>query len=582
MKYPLMPRWLTILGTLGLVLSAFPAARLSAQDSVIVIDPNAPADSVAQGGLPTDVLNEVVAAFADTGALRLNGPLTVPAGTRLSGSVAVYRGEVIVAGEIDGPLTVVNGDLIVLQGGRITGPVLVAGGRFSAVTGSEVGGTPRVYLEAAPVIRQSDGTLEVREHRKTLGELAQAQTTVSSGRIKTTLYLTTGKTYNRVEGLPIVFGPKFEWRASPTVVGWLDLQGVLRTASDITSSRRDVGWLAGTDWSFGRRGQVGAGLKGYSQISGIEEQTLPREEIGWNAFLFQRDYRDYFEAEGGSAYLSVAPVSILRFETSVRYERQASVLANDPWSLIHNSDRWRPNPLIDDGHYTTFGLGIDFDTRPKQVDVPNGWWVRMRYEYGHTDDVSPVTLPETVRPGLPSRDYGYSRIALDARRFNQLTPGTGLNFRLWAGGWVGGDPLPLQRRLSLGGLDMLPGYRFRSLTCTPAGYTNAASAALCDRLLLFQAEVRSRFDLRIGFRSHNPDRFIGISQANLVFFTDAGKPWLAGDGPGQVPSNRIPVFKEWKADLGAGIDLGGFALYVAKALTDPEPLQVFFRLERRF
>jgi type IV secretory pathway TrbD component len=44
----------------------------------------------------------------------------------------------------------------------------------------------------------------------------------------------------------------------------------------------------------------------------------------------------------------------------------------------------------------------------------------------------------------------------------------------------------------------------------------------------------------------------------------------------------LPVFKEWKADFGAGIDLGGFALYAAKALTDPEPFQIFFRLERRF
>lgn len=582
MKALRLPRWLTALGLVGCALSAYLPARLSAQDSVIVIDPNAPADSAAQGGLPAEVLSEVLAAFADTSALRLNGPVNVPAGTRLSGRVAVYRGEMVVAGEVDGPLTVVNGDLTVLPGGRITGPVLVAGGRYVKLAGAEVSGEPRVYWEAAPVIRQTDGTLALREHRKTLGELAEAKATFRTGRIKTTLFLATGKTYNRVEGLPIVFGPRFEWRASPSVLGRLELEGIIRTASDVTSSRRDVGWMARTDWSFGKRGTVGVGLRAYSQIVGIEEQTLPREEIGWNAFLFQRDYRDYYEAEGGSAYLSVAPLPILRLESSLRYERQASVLANDPWSLVHNTDRWRPNPLIDDGHYTTALLGIDLDTRSKQADVPTGWWVRLGYEYGHSNDVSPVSLPDVVRPGLPTSDYDYHRMTLEARRFNRLTPGTGLNFRLWAGGSVGGDPLPMQRRLSLGGLDMLPGYRFRSLTCTPAGYPNPSSAALCDRMLILQAEVRSRLDLHLGFRSHDPDRFIGISQANLVFFTDAGKPWLSGNGPGRIPSDKLPVLKEWKADLGVGIDLGGFAVYAAKALTDPEPLQVFFRLERRF
>ncbi|HTO72182.1 MAG TPA: BamA/TamA family outer membrane protein [Gemmatimonadales bacterium] len=582
MNYSGWRHGLKALGLIGAMLAAFPPARLSAQDSVIVIDPNAPADSALQAGLPTEVLNEIVAAFADSSALRLNGPLTVPVGTTLNGKVAVYRGETVVAGVIDGPLTVVNGDLTILPGGKVTGPILVAGGRFTAMGGADVFGTPRSYLEAAPVVRQTDGTLVIREHRKSLGELAEAKATFKTGQVKTTLFLATGKTYNRIEGLPIVLGPRFEWRASPSVLGRLELEVILRTASDVTSSRRDVGWLARTDWRFGRRGTVGAGLKAYSQIAGIEEQTLPREEIGWNSFLFQRDYRDYYETEGGSAYLSVAPTSTIRLDGSVRYERQNTVLANDPWSLIHNSDRWRPNPQIDDGHYTTAGLGIEFDNRTRQLDVPSGWWVRLGYEFGHSNDVSPVSLPETVRPGLPSTDYDYSRMTLDARRFNRLTPGTGLNFRLWAGGWVGGDPLPMQRRLSLGGLDMLPGYRFRSLTCTPPGYSNPSSAALCDRMLIFQAEVRSRLDLKLGFRSHDPDRFIGISQANLVFFTNAGKPWLAGDGPGQIPSDKLPVFKEWKADFGAGIDLGGFALYAAKALTDPEPFQIFFRLERRF
>src|SRR2546427_10886461 len=36
-----------------------------------------------------------------------------------------------------------------------------------------------------------------------------------------------------------------------------------------------------------------------------------------------------------------------------------------------------------------------------------------------------------------------------------------VNLRLFAGGWLGGDPLPLQQRLSTGGPHPLTGYGFR-------------------------------------------------------------------------------------------------------------------------
>jgi hypothetical protein len=67
-----------------------------------------------------------------------------------------------------------------------------------------------------------------------------------------------------------------------------------------------------------------------------------------------------------------------------------------------------------------------------------------------------------------------------------------------------------------------------------------------------------------------------------VGLADAGIPWLVGNGPGQLPSNRLPVLSEWKADIGAGLDLGGIGFYFAKSVTGPEPVQVFFRLQRRF
>jgi hypothetical protein len=566
------------------LLAAAPA--LWAQDSVIVINPDAPVEDSAAQGLPPAVLTELIQTWNDSGTVRLPGDLLLPAGATLAGTIAAFRGTVRVAGVLDGRLLVVNGDLVILPGGVVRGDVLVAGGRMSVEAGGGHDGTARVFWDAAPVARQSDGSLAVRERRRPIGDFA-AERTFGRGHIRTTIRLTTTQTYNRIEGLGLVLGPAFEWRPSRKLTATLDLRGILRTAPDDSPFRRDLGWIIRTDWRFSGSRGFGFGGRTYSVIAGIEEHSLPRDEIGWTAFLFHRDNRDYFSSEGvsGSAYAYLT--HRLRLDASLRYEKQGSVRANDPWSLLDNDDRWRANPLIDDGHYTILGASVQYDSRNARLEPSSGWWLRGSLEHASSDDVAPVDLPRAVRAALPTSDYDFNRFTLDARRYNRLSPEAQLNLRLWAAGWLSGDPLPVQRRLSLGGLDLLPGYSFRALDCAPAGVRDPARAALCDRALVTQAEFRHRLRLRAGYTFRDPehrelDRFLGIEDPDLVVFGNAGSAWLAGDGPGRVPSNRIRAVSEWKADAGVGIDAGGLALYLVKAVTDGEPVRLYLRLERRF
>ena len=58
--------------------------------------------------------------------------------------------------------------------------------------------------------------------------------------------------------------------------------------------------------------------------------------------------------------------------------------------------------------------------------------------------------------------------------------------------------------------------------------------------------------------------------------------WLAGDGPGQVPVNKIPSFHEWNVDVGVGLDAGAIGAYLAKGLDDGESVKFVVRLQRRF
>jgi hypothetical protein len=565
------------------------ASPLWGQDSVIVIDPNAPpSDSIVRGGPPPDVVADLIAFYNDSSTTRMQGDVTLPAGSRFEGKLALYRGSLRVAGRVAGPIAVANGTLYLLPGSAVEGEILVVGGRLLRSEQVDHPGRERVYWDAAPVIRNPDGLLALRERRRGLGQIATAQTTFQAGKIRTTLSLTTGGTYNRIEGLPVLFGPLFEFRPSAQSYARLDLRGILRTVGEKTNLQSDFGYLARADLRLDRPTEFGIGARLYSEVASIEDQPLSASESGWSAFLLQRDYRDYYEREGVTGVAYVQPARALRLELSLSRDAERSVRATDPWSLLRNSDRWRRNPLIDDGHYFTTAVQVDFDTRNERDRPSTGWMITGRFEHVTSDDIAPVALPTVIRPSPPTGGgYNTDRLSLDIRRYSRLTPGLRVNARVFADGWLAGGRLPVQRRVSLGGTDLLPGFGFRAYTCAPSGFNDPAMPALCDRIIATQVEVRTRLGLNLGYRLPDREgsrrvRFIGIEEADLVFFSDAGKAWLAGRGPGQVPPDRLPVLSEWALDLGFGLDAGEIGAYLAKSVSTGESVKFVVRLQRRF
>lgn len=565
------------------------AAPLRAQDSVIVIRPDAvQPDSLQRGGLPPGVVSSLLRRFNDSATTRFWGDMDLPPGSLLSGTVGVFRGSVRLAGRIEGSLLVINGSLAVLPGGTVTGDVLVVGGRISVAEGGRIEGDREVYWDAAPVVRDEEGRLVRRGGRRPLSVLSSATARFQKGPVRASLTVGTGGTYNRIEGLPVVFGPSLDWHLAPATHLNLNVRGILRTSADGAGLREDFGYRANGEFRFGQPQGFALGVLGYSEVQGIEDHPLSRSEVGWSSLLFQRDQWDYYLRQGVGVYSYAYLTPALRLDLDLRRDRESSVLANDPWSLFRNTDRWRPNPLVDDGHYVVAHARLLYDTRDDRNTPSSGWWISAEGERDWSNDVAPLVLPTSIRSPLPTdRTYAFNRVRLDLRRYNWLTPRARLNLRFLAEGWAGGDPLPLQRRVALGGADYLPGYEFRSFNCAPAGYNDPSRAALCDRLMLVQAEYRTRLDLGLGRSARGPgwnevDRYLGLNQLDLVFFSDAGKSWLSGPGPGRVPNNRIPSFKEWKADVGVGLDLGGAGVYLARALTDSEPLRVALRLQHRF
>jgi hypothetical protein len=574
------------------VLCALGPAAAAAQDTAIVIQPESAGIMVPPPELPHAVAEDAVRRYNAATTTRLVGRSRLPHGNEWRGDVAVRNGTVVVAGRVDGTLLVINGDAILDSGAVVTGDVIVVGGTVARSPTAVVAGELRVYT--APLAYRAKGEEialappDLRRWFRRLG-IEKSWGTADS---RSSLTLATGGTFNRVEGLPVVFGPLFDWKLHRNLRLRVDALGVFRTAGDFTNKRSDLGYLLRTELRAGEAPAYGIEFRAFDDVTPVEDWGLRAGEVGWAAFLFQRDYRDYYLSKGIAGRVFVQPDRSLRLDIDVRHDGQTTVQARDPWTVFRNDQAWRPNPPIDDGHYTTLTGSVTFDTRNDRLDPTAGWFLRARYENSRSEDVTPQSgVPAAVRAPIPTDgSYAFSRLFLDFRRYTRVSPSGRMNLRLFAGGWIGGDPLPLQQRLSTGGPDPLTGYGFRHSACNgdiidPAfGGTRLAA---CDRVILAQAEYRGHLSLHWSYGSSAPEdegakSLFTLQGPDLVVLADAGQAWLVGDGPGRLPANRLPTLGTWLADLGLGIDWGGFGVYVAKAVTAGEPLRFTLRLDHRF
>lgn len=553
--------------------------RATAQDSTaVVLDfGGAEPDTTRSRGIPDSVLARALARFNAPATTRIWGDFALADGSVINGTLGIYGGDVRLAGRIAGDVVVINGDLRLETTARVDGAIVVLGGRFFPDAGASVPTALTVYGGVASVRRLPDGTLVTATRLRSLRDVA-GSATLQLGPVALSPRVGLG-TSNRVEGLPIRVGPSLRWSPEPGSVATLDADLIIRTARDPSGVRDEFGWWLRGALQRPVAGGLRLSLEGGHQVVPVADAPFTSLESGLSALFLRRDYRDWYEARGFRARASWTPRPALEASFEVARERHRSLVAVEAFSLFRGDEPWRANPLVDDGRYTDLAVGVRYDTRDRDARQQTGWLVDATIRRTSGGGLTPALLPEIVRGPLPTDGYAAYDLQFDARRTVRLDPRHALSVRVSGAGWIGGDPLTVQRRVALGN-DLLPGTSFRAERCDARRREDPALPALCDRRLAVQAELRRSIGLRLGTRLGAYS--LGLDQADLVVFGDLGTAWLAGDGPGRVPAGRIRALDEWRGDLGVGLDAGVLGVYVAKAVTDDDPIRLQFRLARRF
>jgi cytoskeletal protein CcmA (bactofilin family) len=583
-------RTVATLLALGFLALGLCARRAEGQDTVIV-------SRDARRQQTTGIEQWVVDVFNAPGTHRTFGALTVDATARLDGDVAVLDGPIVVFGTITGDLVAINAHVTIAPGAVVERDVVVLGGTLEIAEGARVEGSTRRHSERVAVRRVVD-RLELVERIRVTHRWRGFD---DRDRGRAFIVLGIGRTYNRVEGLPLRLGAGAEWRAGATS-GRIRGYGVFRTVGDFETNRADIGYAVEGRLSLGTDApRITLGARGHDLVVPTQDWPLSLHEVGWASLLWHRDYRDYFLQRGVAGFVSIEPASTLTLTGEVARMEETSIAARDPWTPSRNDEAWRSNPLVDQGDFTLLTGTLEYDSRPSERSWRSGTLLRATWEHAIGENVVEQPLPVSIRPSLPAADYGFDRASVDLRRYQRIGWAGQLRLRgFWAGA-VRGDPLPIQRRYSLGGPDPMNGYAFRAFACNE-GTNDPSLPGLCDHVVLFQAEYRGGFgfdwfDGDFGIRHHpdrrgrrdrpdRPDRPEGwkggrdwdwgdwawFDEPALVLFTNAGAGWLRSeDGPDKL---------HW--DVGAGIAFGSVGLYVARAIQADEPFRVTLRIERRF
>ena len=555
-----------VISALAVAMNAAPLC--GAQDTVAV---GVPAPQLAGEELPREIAEQIVAFHNSPNTIRFSGRTRLPAQRSIDGDVAILGGPVQLEGRITGDLVVVNGDVTLASGSRIDGNLTVVGGVIITTDVADVGGDIVTY---ASVMRyRRDGELIVYiGSDKPRPPPTRTRLALPDWRLGDSEIYLSARNYNRVEGLPIAFGPRMTTggRNPFRIEAFL----VWRSESGFAVDEKDIGYeVRATQWLGGHRDYwIETAIQ--SLIKPIERWQLTNLENSLALFLFRRDYRDYYERQGWYVRLGWRPTESVFGSLEYRDESHRSEDAGSPWTIFFNTeDELQANAAIDGGDLRSMALRIGLDTRNDEDHPWSGWY-------------NVLTVEQALGGSLSGVEPNFTHLFLDLRRYNRVSVRSVLALRFVTGGRTGGRFLPAQRQHVIGGAGSLPGYNMREFDCGARADPDFGEEPGygCQRFALFQAEYRTGLDFRFRwdrdevYSRSDRDIFAIDFTPSIVLLYDAGAAWATDEGF----FDHLTELDNWVSDIGAGVELGGLGFYIAYPLEGSGGVEGIVRLTGRF
>jgi hypothetical protein len=514
--------------------------------------------------LPDTAAERIVAFYNSETTTRLTGEARIGPGTAMRGGIAVLNGTLVIEGNVEGDVIVINGDLDVRAGGRIGGMATVTGGDARIAERAVVGS---VVVFREPLRYRYDGNLIAYIPPEMELGLA-AGFDFAFGR--TDILVASHGPYNRIEGLPIAVGPRVRFGGRYPTTARATL--ILRTASADEIDPRRLGFDVRAEQLVAPDLGLTLGARLYSEVAHIETSGVGDREAALSTFIFHRDYRDWYEREGWSVHARLAqPGAAWTLRVEYRDEEHETRATADPFTIFDNNAAWRPQPSIAEGALRTVGAVATYDTRNEPRDPSTGWLAHIELERGlgggiaNEAVVSPISSPSEP---VPARS-GFFTANIDVRRYARLSPYTRLNLRVVGAGSLDARALPPQRQHALGGEGSLPGYTLMQFDCgarataVDLGGRTFFPYYGCDRLALVQLEYQANFPY-----ARRLAEAAGIASSfghyvRWVAFFDAGRAWIEPAARAGRPGGDT----DFSADAGLGLRLGPLGIYWAVPLS---------------
>ena len=434
--------------------------------------------------------------------------VTVEEDEFVRGSVVTFFGSVDVYGEVNGDVLSVFGDVFVYKDAVVRGDVISVNGTVEMSSGASVYGT----------VITSKGKKSTRRHRARRWRSLENDVEVAGD-----------FSYNRVDGLKLMSGLKYD--DPDSLLPSFEITGGYAFASERWRYRLSLSQTIIT----GRLPiQVGGSI--YRDLKSDDDKLLSNGENTVYALLFNEDWKDYYEAEGGYGFVELGFLRWNRFEVGYLAEKQNWFDAHkNLWSLFgakefrgnfssvpHDTVQYRRSTDFNDNFLASLNFSLTVDNRDDDRHPREGWYGAAHYEYS----------PEDWKG-----DFDFERAEIMLTRYQPIRRYIALNI-LAAYGRVKGNIIPLNRQFYLGGLGTLHGYRHKE----------------------YRGNEYLLASIEYGFRIPRSDM----------------RPFIQYDG-GKIAPDKFGSGDEWRSSIGLGAYLDdNLKLFLARRLDSDDGDLIFY------